>query len=52
MAAKLQNPPEEKAKELDLDRDAWPRCEELIRNAAKAGHKPHSTKTVTAIKLR
>jgi hypothetical protein len=28
---------------LDLDPDAWPRFEALIKSAAKMGHKPHET---------
>ena len=29
---------------LDLDPDAWPKFEKLIKNAAKIGHKPHKAK--------
>lgn len=34
--------------DLELDPDAWPKFEALVRSAAKMGHKPHaepSTKT-------
>jgi hypothetical protein len=26
---------------LDLDPNAWPKFEALVKNAAKMGHKPH-----------
>jgi len=28
---------------LDLDPDAWPKFEKLVKSAAKMGHKPHAT---------
>ena len=31
--------------ELDLDPDAWPKFEAMIKSAAKMGHKPHVTKS-------
>ena len=27
---------------LELDPDAWPKFEKLVKNAAKIGHKPHA----------
>jgi hypothetical protein len=30
------------AADLELDPDAWPKFEELVRSAAKMGHKPHN----------
>jgi len=30
---------------LDLDPDAWPKFEKLVKNAAKIGHKPHAPKS-------
>lgn len=42
MAKKPQRPKKiPKAEELDLDPDAWPRFEALVKSAAKAGHKTH-----------
>jgi hypothetical protein len=38
--AKRQNKPSRDKPELDPD--AWPRFEALVKNAAKMGHKPHS----------
>jgi len=29
--------------DLELDPDAWPRFEKLVKSAAKMGHKPHSS---------
>jgi hypothetical protein len=29
---------------LDLDPDAWPKFEALVKSAAKMGHKPHAKK--------
>jgi hypothetical protein len=29
---------------LDLDPDAWPKFEALVKSAAKMGHKPHDAK--------
>jgi uncharacterized protein HemY len=33
-----------KVEVLDLDPDAWPKFEKLIKNAAKMGPKPHVSK--------
>jgi hypothetical protein len=30
---------------LELDPDAWPKFEKLVKSAAKMGPKPHSAKT-------
>jgi hypothetical protein len=30
--------------QIDLDRDAWPKFEALVKSAAKMGHKPHDAK--------
>jgi hypothetical protein len=30
---------------LDLDPDAWPKFEALVKSAAKMGHKPHIKKS-------
>ena len=30
-----------KEKDLDLDSDAWPKFEALVKASAKVGHKPH-----------
>ena len=30
--------------EIELDPDAWPKFEELVRSAAKMGHKPIAKK--------
>jgi len=30
---------------LDLDPDAWPKFEKLVKSAAKMGPRPHSPKT-------
>lgn len=32
--------PKKTAKQIELDSDAWPRFEQLIKDAAKAGPKP------------
>jgi hypothetical protein len=31
-----------KTANLDLDADAWPKFEALVKSAAKMGHKPHA----------
>jgi hypothetical protein len=36
---------------LDLDPNAWPKFEKLIKNAAKMGRKPHATKKPSSKKL-
>ena len=33
-----------KPPDLDLDPDAWPKFEKLIKSAAKMGPKPHKTR--------
>jgi hypothetical protein len=35
---------------LELDPDAWPRFERLVKSAAKSGPKPHPAKTDSAVK--
>ena len=30
--------------DLELDPDAWPKFEALVKDAAKMGHKPHEAK--------
>jgi hypothetical protein len=32
---------------VELDPDAWPKFEKLIKSAAKMGHKPHDGKQST-----
>jgi len=34
--------------DLELDPDAWPKFEALVRSAAKMGHKPHDAKIAKA----
>jgi hypothetical protein len=34
--------PKPKSEGLDLDPDAWPKFEALVKSAVKMGHKPHS----------
>jgi len=30
---------------IELEPDAWPKFEKLVKNAAKMGHKPHTSKS-------
>jgi len=39
------------ASNLDLDPDAWPKFEKLIKSAAKMGPKPHQPKKKAAGRL-
>ena len=45
-AEKKQKPKPVKpdAVDLDLDSDAWPKFEKLVKSAAKMGPKPHKAK--------
>lgn len=36
------NQAKQKSTVLDLDPDAWPKFEALVKSAAKMGHKPHT----------
>ena len=38
------------AKDIELDPDAWPKFEALVRSAAKMGHKPHNIPSTKARK--
>jgi hypothetical protein len=42
--AKPQKKTVKREPKLDLDPDAWPKFEALVKNAAKMGHKPHQPK--------
>jgi len=33
--------PKKQKRELELDPNAWPKFEALVKSAAKMGHKPH-----------
>jgi len=37
----VKKPLAAKSDALDLDPDAWPKFEALVKSAAKMGHKPH-----------
>jgi hypothetical protein len=41
---KKSSKPQPNTASLELDPDAWPKFEGLVKAAAKMGHKPHDTK--------
>jgi hypothetical protein len=50
--SKSKKKPVVKAKEIELDPDAWPKFEALVKSAAKMGHKPHMSKKAKPRKRR